>query len=622
MWIVKLALRRPYTFIVVAVMMLLFGGWSILQMRKDIFPTIDIPVISVIWTYSGLSTEEFDQRITTYSEYSLSANVNNIQRMESQTLNGVGVIKLYFHPNVEIQTAVAQTTAISQAILKRMPPGINPPIILRYYADSVPIIQMNLSSQTMTQQQLYDYGIFRIRQNLAVIQGSTLPAPYGGTVKQAMIDLDPKALQAKGLSPRDVNEAILAQVLTLPTGDVKMGTLDYRVNANNNPIEISTMNDYPIKMVDDVVVYLRDIGHAHDGFQTQTNIVRTAGIPSVLLTVLKNGPSSTLDIISEIKDMMPSIRAAAPKELDINLIFDQSILVKAAIRSVLLAGGLAALLTGSLILMFLGSWRSTLIVFVSIPLSVMTSIIFLSLIGETLNMMTLGGLALAIGILVDDATVTIENIHANLALGKPLEKAVLDGSFQIAIPAFVSSLAICVVFAPIILLVGTSKFLFVPFAYAVVFAVMASYFLSRTLVPVMTRFLLSKEVYLYVGKKLPENKTTLQKYIIAFEKKFFRLRTLYAVALAWALKHRAAVLGSFLLFFASTIFLLPFIGKDFFPAVDAGEFRLHVRGPSGTRIEVTEEYFDAVEQEIRRIIPRKRSPLSLTTLEFPAKPTT
>lgn len=619
MWIVRLALRRPYTFIVVALLMLIFGGWFTSQSRKDIFPDIDIPVISVIWTYQGLSTEEFDERITTYAEYALSANVNDIQRIESQTLNGVGVIKLYFHPSVEVQAAVAQSTAISQAILHRMPPGIDPPIILRYFANSVPIIQMNLSSESLTEQQLYDYGIYRIRQNIAVIQGTTLPAPYGGKVKQAMVDLDPKALQAKGLSPRDVNDAILAQVLTLPTGDVKIGTIDYRVDGNNNPIQIAEMNNYPIKMVDGVVVYLRDVGHAHDGFQVQQNIVRTEGLRSVLLTLLKNGPSSTIDIINQLKAMLPSIRAAAPKGMNINLLFDQSVIVKAAIRSVLVAGGLAALLTGGLILMFLGSWRSTLIVFLSIPLSIMTSIIFLILIGETLNVMTLGGLALAIGILVDDATVTIENIHANLAQGKPLEKAVIDGSFQIAIPAFVSTLAICIVFAPVILLTGVSKYLFVPFAYAVVFAVMTSYFLSRTLVPVLTRHMLVKEVYLYAEKDHPATKTFVERYIIAFETKFFQFRDRYSRLLDWVLHHRAAVLTCFILFFGSAFCLVPFIGRDFFPVVDTGQFRLHVRAPVGTRIEVTEEYFGAVEAEIKQVIPPEEISLMIDNMGVPSE---
>lgn len=613
MWIVRLALRRPYTFVVVALLLMILGGWSIRQTRKDIFPDVNIPVVSVIWTYGGLSAEEFDQRITTYSEYALSGNVNDIERMESQTLNGLSVIRLYFHPNVEIQAAVAQATAVSQAILRRMPPSVQPPIILRYSANSVPIIQMLLSSEKLTEQELYDYGIFRIRQNISVIQGSTLPTPYGGKVRQVMIDLDPVALQARGLSPRDVNDAVNAQILTLPTGDVKIGNIDYHVNTNSTPDLIATMNDIPIKVVDGVVVYLRDIGFAHDGFVPQTNIVRNKGNRSVLLTILKNGPASTLSIIDQVKEKLPSIRAAAPEGMQIDLLFDQSIFVRAAIDSVLLAGFLAAVLTGMMILIFLGSWRSTLIVLVSIPLSILASIILLSWMGETLNVMTLGGLALAIGILVDDATVTIENIHRNMALGKPLRQAVLDGSYQIAIPAFVSTLSICIVFTPVILLVGPARFLFVPFALAVVFAISASYILSRTLVPVMIEHMLGSEMHLYTGTdREPSN--AFERYQAAFDKKFNKFRSHYNHLLNWCLYYRGTVLVCFALIFMSSLLLLPFIGEDFFPVVDAGQFRLHVKAASGTRLEVTEEIFGAVEEEIRKVIPPEDIALMLDNI--------
>lgn len=617
MWIVRLALRRPYTFVVVALLMLILGGWFIKQTRKDIFPDVNIPVVSIIWTYAGLSAEEFDQRITTYSEYSLSGNVNDIERMESQTLNGIGLIRLYFHPNVEIQAAVAQATAVSQAILRRMPPGIQPPIILRYSANSVPVIQISLSSETLTEQELYDYGIFRIRQILSVIQGTTLPAPYGGKVRQVMIDLDPVALQAKGLSPRDVNDAVNSQILTQPTGDVKIGTLDYRVNTNSTPALIDTMNAIPVKVIDNVVVYLRDIGYAHDGFVPQTNIVRSGGHRSVLLTLLKNGPSSTLDIVNKVWEMLPSLRAAAPKGMNIDLLFDQSIFVRAAIKGVVTEGALAALLTGAMILIFLGSWRSTLIVLVSIPLSILTSIICLSLIGETLNVMTLGGLALAIGILVDDATVTIENIHRNMALGKPLEQAILDGSYQIAIPAFVSTLSICIVFTPVVLLVGPSRFLFVPFAFAVVFAVSASYFLSRTLVPVMIKFMLGSEMHLYTGGG-DQQRSLLERYQARFEEHFLQFRRRYTVMLNWALHNRRTILIIFGLIFFSALFLAPSVGRDFFPTVDAGQFRLHVKAPSGTRIEVTEEIFGKVEEEIEKVIQKDEIALMIDNIGLPS----
>ncbi|MCE5316500.1 MAG: efflux RND transporter permease subunit [Parachlamydia sp.] len=614
---VRLALRRPYTFVVVALLMLILGGWFITQTRKDIFPDVNIPVVSVIWTYAGLSAEEFDQRITTYSEYSLSGNVNDIERMESQTLNGIGVIRLYFHPNVEIEAAVAQATAVSQAILRRMPAGIQPPIILRYSANSVPVIQISLSSETLTEQELYDYGIFRIRQAISVIQGTTLPAPYGGKVRQVMVDLDPVALQAKGLSPRDVNDAINAQILTQPTGDVKIGDIDYRVNSNSTPELIESMNAIPIKVIDNVIVYLRDIGHAHDGFVPQTNIVRSGGHRSVLLTLLKNGPSSTLDIVNRVWDMLPSIRAAAPKGMNINLLFDQSIFVRAAIKGVVTEGVLAAFLTGAMILIFLGSWRSTLIVLVSIPLSILTSIICLSLIGETLNVMTLGGLALAIGILVDDATVTIENIHRNMALGKPLEHAILDGSYQIAIPAFVSTLSICIVFTPVVLLVGPSRFLFVPFAFAVVFAVSASYFLSRTLVPVMIKFMLGSEMHLYTGGG-DKQRSFLERYQARFEEHFLQFRRRYTVMLNWSLHNRGTILIIFALIFLSALLLAPGVGRDFFPRVDARQFRLHVKVPSGTRIEVTEEIFGKVEDEIKKVVPEEEIALMIDNIGLPS----
>ena len=603
MWIVRLALRRPYTFVVVALLMLILGIWYITQTRKDIFPDVNIPVVSIIWQYNGMSAEEFDQRITTYSEYSLVGNVNDIERMESQTYNGVSVIRLFFHPNVDIGTAVAQATAVSQAILRRMPLNTQPPVILKYSANSVPIVQIALSSHTLTEQQLYDYGNFRIRQNVSTIQGTTLPTPYGGKVRQVMIDLDPIAMQAKGVSPRDVNNAVVSQIVTLPTGDIKIGDKDYRVNSNSTPDLIQAMNDVPIKVINGVVVYLRDIGYAHDGFTTQVNIVRNEGHRSILMTLLKNGPASTLDIINELRAKLPDIQAAAPKGMKIDLLFDQSIFVRAAIMSVVTEGGLAALLTGLMIIIFLGSWRSTLIVLISIPLSILTSIICLSLIGETLNVMTLGGLALAIGILVDDATVTIENIHRNMALGKPLHQAVLDGSYQIAIPAFVSTLSICIVFTPVVLLVGPSKYLFVPFAYAVVFAIAASYFLSRTLVPVMIQFMLAEEMHLYTGEGRNRPKTFFERYQEAFERQFIRFRGRYNKALNWALHYRGTVLIIFGLILASALAIVPLIGRDFFPVVDAGQFRLHVIAPSGTRIEVTEEIFGEVEDEIRKVIP-------------------
>ena len=601
MWIVELALRRPYTFFVISMLIAVISSVFLFITPKDIFPNINIPIVSVIWSYTGLAAEEFAQRVTTYSEYSLSNNVTDIERMESQTVDGIGIIRLFFHPDADIATAIAEATATSQNILRRMPAGMLPPTILRYYVNTVPLIQMILSGEeTVDESQLYDYANWRIRQSLATIQGATLPTPFGGKVRQLMVDVDSNALQTRGLSARDVNQALLSQVLTTPLGDSRIGNFDYRVNVNNTPVEPDAFNGIPIASVDNKTIFLRDVAFAHDGFAPQTNIVREDGVRSVLMQVLKNGGASTLDIVSKVWDLLPTIQAAAPKGMDINLIFDQSIFVKKAIEGVVVEGVLAATLTGMMVLVFLGSWRSTLIVLTSIPLSIMTSIIFLSLLGETLNIMTLGGLALAIGILVDDATVAIENIHRNVSVGKPLQQAIMDGSYEVAIPAFVSTLAICIVFLPVVLLIGPSKFLFTPFAMAVIFAIGASYVLSRTLVPVLIKFLLPPEMYLYTGGG---PKTALDRYHHKFSEHFQHFRHAYGSALQWCLDNRWVVLVVFGIIFTSAFLLSAFVGEDFFPSVDAGQIRLHVRAPTGTRIEVTEEVFAAVENEIRKIIP-------------------
>src|SRR5258706_760480 len=431
MWIVRLALRRPYTFAVLALAILIAGIASYNQTPKDIFPEINIPVLSIIWTYNGLSAEEFEKQITVYSEFSLSANVNDIQRMESQTLDGVGIIKLYFQPGANIERGLAQATAVSQAILRRMPPGVQPPIILRFAADSVPIIQMSLSSDTLSEAELYTYGIFRIRQQLATINGLTLPAPFGGKVRQVMVDLDPAKLQARGLSARDVNNALTAQSLTLPSGTAKIGDTQYAVRMNNSPRVLDTLNDVPIKIEQGVVTHVRDVANVHDGFEVQQNIARANGKRAVLLQIIKNGHSSTLDIINAVKAKLPEMQAAAPKGLKIDLLFDQSLFVQAALDGVVKEGVIAALLTSTFILLFLGSWRSTLIVAISIPLSVLASMSLLSLLGYSLNVMTLCGLALAIGVLVDDATITIQNIHRHSEMRHKLPAAILEGSREI-----------------------------------------------------------------------------------------------------------------------------------------------------------------------------------------------
>ncbi|MCE5294459.1 MAG: efflux RND transporter permease subunit [Chlamydiales bacterium] len=604
MWIVRLALKRPYTFVVFAMLILLVGSWFVVRTSKDIFPFINIPVVSVIWTFQGMPAEEFSQRITTYCEYTLSNNVNDIERIESQTLDGVGIVRLFFHPSVEIEAAVAQTSASCQSILKLMPTGVQPPTILRYNANTVPLIQMALSSQVLSEQELYDYGVYRIRQFISTIQGTTLPAPYGGKSRQVMVDVNTSQLQARGLSSRDVGTAFSRQNITAPTGDAKIGPFDYRLNMNNTPDLIASMNDFPVKEVDGKMVYVRDVAFAHDGYAPQSNIVREDGLHAVLLVILKNGAASTLDIIESVKELLKTIKAAAPPGMNINLLFDQSIFVNAAIESVIKEGALAALLTGIMILLFLGSWRSTITVWLSIPLSILLSIILLSLTGDTLNIMTLGGLALAIGILVDDATVAVENIHRNMDLGKPLTQAVLDGSSQVTIPAFVSTLAICIVFLPVSLLEGPAKFLFVPFAKAVVYAIFGSYILSRTLIPVMLNYLTPP--------------TKHEQYNEKFEKGFNAFKDRYHRALTWSLHNRGTTILLFVLVFGSAALILPSVGEDFFPQVDAGQFRLHVRAPSGTRLEVTEEYFGAVEDEIKKIIPKNEISQIIDNIGIPA----
>ena len=607
MWIVKLALRRPYTFAVLALAILIAGAASFKQTPKDIFPEINIPVLSVIWTYNGLSAEEFEKQITVYSEYGLSANVNDVQRIESQTIDGVGIIKIFFHPGANIERGLAQATAVSQAILRRMPPGVQPPIILRFAADSVPIIQMSLSSDTLSEAELYTYGIFRIRQQLATINGLTLPAPFGGKVRQVMVDLDPAKLQGKGLSARDVNNALLAQNLTLPSGAAKIGDTEYKVRMNNTPHVLDTLNDFPIKVENGVVTYVRDVAHVHDGFEVQPNIVRANGKRAVLLQIIKNGHSSTLDIINAVKAKLPEMQAAAPPGLKIDLLFDQSLFVQAALNGVVKEGVIAALLTATFILLFLGSWRSTLIVAISIPLSVLASMSLLSALGYSLNVMTLGGLALAIGVLVDEATITIENIHRHSEAGQKLRTAILEGSREIAVPALVSALAISIVFVPVVFLVGPAKFLFTPLALAVVFAILSSYVLSRTLVPVLVKFILKNEVQGHT----PEATNVFMRFQQGFARGFEALRARYLQLLRWSLVNRGVVFVLFLLLLGAAFIALPWVGQDFFPAVDAGQFRLHVRAATGTRIEKTEQIFSAVEDEIRRSVGQQNIGLIL-----------
>jgi len=615
MWIVRLALRRPYTFVVMGLAILLLGIAAIVTTPSDIFPEIDIPVVSVIWNYDGLTTEDMASRITTFSEYTISSAVSDVRSIESHTYPGVGVIKIYFQPNVNVEGALAQVTAVSQTILRRMPPGAVPPFILQYNASSVPIIQLALSGKAIPEAQLYDYGIYRIRQQVAPIQGITLPLPYGGKPRQIMVDLDPQALLAKSISSADVSNAVNLQNLTLPSGSVKLGAQEYRVSLNSSPDAVSALNELPVKVVNGATVYLRDVAHVRDGFAVQTNIVRQDGRRSVLLTVIKKGGASTLTIVKQLKALLPSIRAAAPPGLEVKELFDQSLFVRAAIAGVLTEGAIAACLTGLMILLFLGSWRSTLVVITSIPLSILTSLAILSAIGQTLNVMTLGGLALAVGILVDDATVEIENIHRNLGLGKRLVQAILDGAQQIATPAFVSTLSICIVFVPVVFLTGPAKYLFTPLALAVVFAMLASYLLSRTIVPTLVRYLLGAEVHDEAGAGVPSS--FFGRIHAGFQRQFERLRTAYVGVLETALARRGRVFVVFGVIAVSGAALLPFVGRDFFPEVDTGQFRLHVRAPAGTRIEETEQVFAQVEASIRRQIPRDQIQLIIDNIGQP-----
>src|SRR5579871_1687937 len=601
MWIVQLALRRPYTFVIMALLIVIMGGLAIVRMPTDIFPEIDIPVVSVIWQYAGVSPEEMAEVITVRSERSFTTSVNDIEHMESQSLPGVAVIKVFFHPKAKIDAAVAQLTAASQSVLKSLPTGITPPSVLRFNASAVPILQLGISSDSLPEQQLYDLGYNFIRTQMANVQGASFPLPYGGRPRQISVDLNPQALYAQNLSAGDVATAINNQSLILPSGTVKIGAQEYTVKLNSAPDLAVAFNRLPVRQTNGTTVYVGDVAHVRDGYAIQSNIVRHNGSRAALLTVLKNGGSSTLRIVSRIKEILPRIRSTLPSALNLKLLFDQSVFVRAAIKGVLREAIIAAFLTGMMILLFLGSWRSTVIVCISIPLSILTSLAILSLLGETINVMTLGGMALAVGILVDDATVELENTHRNMAMKKPLVRAVLDGAQQIAAPAFVSTLSICIVFVPVLLLTGAAKFLFTPLALAVVFAMMASYLLSRTLIPNMVHFMLKPEVKLYALGAHGESaggKGIIWRMHYLFNRRFEMMRASYTSLLHWALDHRAPVLTGFGLFVAGSLCLTVFTGRDFFPTVDSGQMRLHAMAPTGTRIEETEALFSRIDDEI------------------------
>ena len=601
MWIVQLALRRPYTFIVLALLILIIGPLAILRTPTDIFPNINIPVVSIIWRYNGLSTEEMEGRIVSNFERGMSATVNDIARIESQTYNGVAVVKVFFHPSANLPASLAQIIAIAQTVIGGYPQGTVPPLILTYNASTVPILQLSLSSKSLGEHEIFDLANSFMRTQLATVQGAVMPYPYGGKFRSVMVDIDSRKLQSKGLSPLDVVNAVNAQNLVLPTGTAKIGEFEYNIGMNGSPKTIAELNDLPIKTSAGGTIYIRDVAQVHDGFQPQTNIVRHDGQRAVLVNILKYGTASTLDIVDRVKAELPRMQAGLPPDLVTKIATDQSIFVRAAVDGVIHEAILAGCLTALMILLFLGSWRSTLIIAVTIPLAILTSIIALFALGETINIMTLGGLALAVGILVDDATVAIENISQHLEQGKALDEAILDGAQQIAIPTFVSTLAICIVFVPMFLLTGVARYLFVPLAEAVVFAMLASYVFSRTLVPTLAKYLLRAGVLDHGHPKPSRNPFT--RFHRAFERSFAGFRDNYHGFLERCMRHQKFFMLLFLAACIASGGLLPFVGRDFFPTVDAGQFKLHARAKTGTRIEETARLCDLVESEIRRIIP-------------------
>src|SRR5580658_6662963 len=603
MWIVRLALRRPYTFVVLSLLILLLGIATCIEAPKDIYPYINIPVVTIVWSYSGLPPQEMEGRIVTVCERALTTTVNDIEHTQSESYQGVSVIRVYFQPTVKVELALSQITAVVQTILRVLPPGTFPPNILQYDASSVPIVQLGLSGQGLTEEDLYDLGLSFIRPRLANVEGASIPLPYGGKVRQVQVDIDPNLLYAKHLSATDVSTAFNQQNLILPAGVARMGDREWVVKLNSSPAVVSALNDLPIRASNGSVVLVKDVAQVRLGYAPQVNVVREDGKRSALLTVLKNGQTSTLDIVKNVKAMLPIVKAGLPGGLQITPLFDQSIFVSESINEVIREAAIAAGLTALMILLFLGSWRSTLIVCTSIPLSIATSLAVLYALGQTINVMTLGGLALAVGILVDDATVEIENTHRNMGDKKSLVRAILDSAQQVAAPAFVSTLAICMVFTPVVLLSGAARYLFTPLAMAVVFAMMASYFLSRTLVPTMMHFLLKKELALYQDPSESDREAKrnfIWRWHMRFDYKFERLQHYYKELLEWCVDHAKITLLLFVVLLVVSLPLSVFIGRDFFPYVDSGQMRLEVEAPQGLRIEDTEQYFARVDAEIRR----------------------
>ena len=616
MSIVALALKRPYTFIVMAMLIALATPFALLSMATDIFPEINIPVISIVWNYNGLPAQEMGQRISAQNERSLTTTVSDIEHIESTSLAGVAVIKVFFQPTANIQTAIAQVVAIEQAQLRQLPPGITPPLVIKYSASSIPVVQLGISSTTMPEQSVFDAAVNTLRPQLVTIPGVAIPFPYGGKNRLISVDLDMQALQARGLAPSDVVNAVNLQNLILPSGTVKLGETEYAVGMNGSPSAIAGLNDLPVRSTGGQTTYLKDVAFVRDGYSPQTNIVRKDGARGVLLSVLKNGGASTLDIVANLRALLPKVQAQMPGDIKVQPLFDQSVFVKAAVQGVVVEALIAALLTAAMVLLFLGNWRSTVIIALTIPLSILASILVLQILGETLNLMTLGGLALSVGILVDQAIVTIENIERHLHMGKPLEDAILVGAGEIGVPAFVATLCICIVFVPMFFLSGVARFLFVPLAEAVVFAMIASYILSRTLVPTLVMLLMRGSHGKAVAGQAPGS-SLLQRVYRAFDSRFERVRGGYTTVLSGLLEKRGFFVLGFLGFCVLSCALIPFLGRDFFPSVDGGQIRLHMRAATGTRIEETARIADEVEAAIRQIVPKEQIETILDNLGVP-----
>lgn len=622
MWIVQLALRRPYTFVVAALVLLLLTPFVLLRTPTDIFPEINIPVVSVVWTYNGLNAREMEERIIYNHERMITTLVNEIEHIESTAYNGAGVIKVFLQPGASVSEGVASITATGQTVLRLLPPGITPPFIIRYNASSVPILQYSLASKKFSEQELQDMALNQVKVGLSTVRGASVPYPAGGKARVVAVDIDLAALKAKNLAPQDVVNAFNAQNFVLPSGTAKIGETEYNVSLNSNPAVLAALNDLPVKTVNGAVIRVGDVAHVHDGYQPQQNVVRLDGVRGVLLTVLKSGAASTLSVVDGVKKAMPRILSGLPPELEAKEFADQSLFVRAAVNGVVKEGLIAALLTAVMILLFLGSWRSTFIIAISIPLSILSSIVLLSALGETINLMTLGGLALAVGILVDDATVTIENIHRQMAMGKTTVQAILDGAQEIALPALVSTLCICIVFVPMFFLTGVARYLFVPLAEAVIFAMLASYVLSRTLIPTLVMWFYRHIEYHGHPAANPVTVSPWLRSFVAlqrgFERGFARFQEGYRKLLGMVMAHRVPFVILFLVFCVGTLLLIPQLGQDFFPSVDAGQFRLHMRAPGGTRIEETTRLVDRVETVIREEVPARELAGVLDNIGIPS----